>query len=224
MPFGRAVRLEAASIEGEALEGKGYPRHTGYCALGKAILRTFSFHAGARVDPRPVLKDIDTALDEQAPVSAWDVVRQPQKIFRLSTGKRLTLRQLQALRDKVDDAGFERSILEYYATINDPDVADEILSLLRRLKRRLQEAREDRVFEREMLNTVGIGGGVGLFGVGVAAILAVGFPIVALVPIFGGIVMVAVGTVAAHEVSRQRVVIEQVEARVGAVLERLENE
>lgn len=150
------------------------------------------------MDPRPVLQQINGAL-EATP----------------------GLEGLRNLRERLDDQRFETGLVDYYAQANDPDIKAEIVNLLRKIRRRLIDAKEDKAFEKDQLSTIGIGGGVSLIGGGILAVVTVIFPLAALVPILGGGVIVARSVFSAREINRERAVLEQMDNRVGEILERL---
>ncbi|EAQ28809.1 hypothetical protein NAP1_14458 [Erythrobacter sp. NAP1] len=97
-----------------------------------------------------------------------------------------TLHELRALRDSCDAQTTRRATFESFRGINNPNDADSIIDLHKKLIRDLEEKISSTREKRDQAKTVGMGIGGSVAGGGIVAALALAVPAVALIPIAGG--------------------------------------
>lgn len=125
------------------------------------------------------------------------------------------------LGDSLDDPAFLAEMKRYARCINDADVLAAFLGTLRRIRRRLEELRDRRLFQKDVAVQLGVVGGVGVIGASIVAAATAALPLIAIVPVGGALWMAALGYVSASRLDEERHIYGQLSELMRAAIEGL---
>jgi len=129
---------------------------------------------------------------------------------------------LKMIRETLDDKVFGYELVRYAKEINDPDSRNDLLSRIRHLQRRIEDRREDRNYQKEQAVHIGVVGGVGLIGGSIVAAASATFPVIVLIPIFGGLWMAFSGYSGGRRLSQEANVYRHLAQRLGELWEKID--
>jgi len=124
-------------------------------------------------------------MTERGSRLAGDVVEFFENVERAIAGSPAAT-ELREIRDVLDDPAYVDELARFLAGVNDPDVLNDLLGRMRRLKRRLEERSEKRKLHKDLVVQMGVVGGVGLIGGSIVTASSATFPLIALIPVAGG--------------------------------------
>ena len=127
--------------------------------------------------------------------------------------------ELREIRDILDDPAYVAELTRFMAGINDPDSLSDLLSKMRRIRRKFEERCEKRKLHKDVAVQLGIVGGVGLIGGSIVAAASAAFPPIVLVPVFGGAWMAFLGLQGATRLDEERHIYEQLAACMTDILD-----
>ncbi len=130
--------------------------------------------------------------------------------------------RLREARDILDDPAFVAELIREIKTINDPDVLSDLLARIRRLRRDMEERRDKKLHNKEMIVQMGVAGGVGLVGGSIVAAAAATFPLIVLLPVVGGALMAFMGYRSASKLDGERHLYEQLAEQMNRICEEVQ--
>jgi hypothetical protein len=129
--------------------------------------------------------------------------------------------ELREIRDVLDDPAFVAELSRHTNGINDPQILSDLLSRLRRIRRKFEEQCEKRKLHKDVSVQLGVVGGVGLIGGSIVAAASAAFPPIVLIPVFGGAWMAFMGYQGATRLDEERHLYEQLAECMVSILDKV---
>lgn len=122
--------------------------------------------------------------------------------------------RLRDIRDWLDSPALVAELKSYIAGVNDPDVLNDVLARIQRLKRLLEDERNAREHQKDFLSRAGIGGGIGLVTGSLIAAAHATFPPIALISLGGGAWMLLIGYFRSKQLDQEQNLYKQLADRM----------
>lgn len=145
------------------------------------------------------------------------------KAFLSDLNQQPSLERLRGIRNVLDRPAFLQNLLVELRGTNDPAVLEEHKELLVNLRRLVEERAQQRKRYKEIIQQLGLGGGIAVSGGGLLGLAAATiFAPAAVLLVFSGLAIIGVGVAGASYVDEERVLYEHIAERMKVLVEKAE--